>query len=412
MMSSFSQIIRDHLEWLKLNEENVSLSIYSSTNMRKKFLILFFILTSFVLAACGSTSASWPGITARGNVVYVAYGPSVAAFDVVAGKQLWSFPTEPNQATLFYASPSVKDEHIVVGDYGTASGFFGSSKEFVLYGLEDNGENIPTILWSNNELLQDRLVASPLQVNGSVYVGTADNVLLALDAKTGTEKWRQETGNSIWAQPLFRDGVVYVVSLDKKLYAFEAETGDLLWDIQFAGSMISQPAIGEALLYAGTFDNKVHAVDLNTGEEKWVIETEGWVWSSPVIDDNALYIADLEGNIYAIDASTGTELWTKQNSGLGTVQATPVVSDGKIIFSGGDKTTDKDQQQGTLLALATADGTELWRQRTSVPVYSTPVIVGDQLVVALNSTQGLLFLYNLETGQQQGEPLAPPAAEE
>lgn len=387
------------------------MSIYNPISIRKKFLILFFILASFVLAACDSTNTNWPGITARDNVVYVAYGPAVAAFDVVAGKQLWSFPTEQNRATFFYAPPSVKDEHIVVGDYGTASGFFGSTKQFALYGLEDTGSANPTVLWSNNELLHDRLIASPLQVNGSVYVGTADNVLLALDAETGAEKWRQETGNSIWAQPVFRDGVIYVVSLDKKLYAFEVVTGQLLWDIQFGGSMINQPAVGEELLYAGTFDNKVHAVDIVTGKEKWSVETEGWMWASPVIQDNVVYFADLEGNIYAVDGTTGEEIWTKQDSGLGTVQATPVIAGEKIIFAGGDKTTNQDEQQGTLLALAIADGTELWRQRTSVPAYSTPVIVGDQLVVALNSTQGLLFLYDLETGQQQGEPLAPPAAE-
>ncbi|MCA9937111.1 MAG: PQQ-like beta-propeller repeat protein [Anaerolineales bacterium] len=385
--------------------------MYTEKRLRRQPAIILFIIAAVILSACSGliANANWPGITVQENVVYVAYGAGVAAFDIAAGTELWNFPTETEARISYYAAPSVENSRIVIGDYGAPGSFFSPGVRVTIYALETGDGGTPTLLWSSDTLARDRIVAPPLQVNDVVYIGTADNFLLAIDATNGAELWRFEAGHSIWAQPVFQDGTLYVVSLDKKLYALDAETGAQKWEMSFGGSIINTPAVGSDLLYLGTFDNKLHAVDLATGEERWSVDTGGWAWSGPTLADGVVYEADLEGNLYALDAETGDVLWSKTNTDLGEVQASPVVVNDAVIFAAADKVGDVETRQGTLLALNTADGSELWRERTPARIFATPVVADEKLVVVMNGTAGLVFMYDLSTGRPVGSPLTPSA---
>jgi eukaryotic-like serine/threonine-protein kinase len=66
-----------------------------------------------------------------------------------------------------------------------------------------------------------------------VYVGSNDGHLYAIDARSGREKWRLETGAEILSSPVVADGVVYVGSQDGYLYGVDAATGQVQW--QFSG---------------------------------------------------------------------------------------------------------------------------------------------------------------------------------
>ena len=56
--------------------------------------------------------------------------------------------------------------------------------------------------------------------DGTVYVGSEDNKLYAINGKTGVKLWEFETGHYVHSYPAFgSDGTVYVGSDDTKLYA-------------------------------------------------------------------------------------------------------------------------------------------------------------------------------------------------
>ncbi len=375
--------------------------------------LLFFMLAGLLFAACGDLveNANWPGLSARGSVVYVAYGPAVAAFDLDSRAELWSYPLEPAAGRSFFASPSVADNRVIIGDYGVSGGFLSPAVKVSLLALDTSGDGPPRELWINDELARDRIVAPPLQVGETVYVGTADNLLLALNAGSGRELWRFETGHSIWAQPLLQDEILYVVSLDKRLYAISREDGALQWQVEFGGAIINQPVLGEGMLYAGSFDNKLHAVDLSTGTEAWSVDAGGWIWAGPALAGDRVFFADLDGMLYAVDAGTGNPAWTVDGTALGLVQATPIIYEDLIIFAGADVESEEEQLGGTLLAVRQDTGAEVWRQRTPAPVYASPILVDDRLVVAVSSAQGLLFVYDAATGQPDGAPVAPAASQ-
>jgi outer membrane protein assembly factor BamB len=56
--------------------------------------------------------------------------------------------------------------------------------------------------------------------NGVVYVGSYDNKVYALNARTGAKLWSYATGSSVYSSPSVVNGMVYIGSDDDKIYAF------------------------------------------------------------------------------------------------------------------------------------------------------------------------------------------------
>ncbi|MER5911896.1 PQQ-binding-like beta-propeller repeat protein, partial [Streptomyces sp. NPDC001982] len=63
--------------------------------------------------------------------------------------------------------------------------------------------------------------SSPTVADGVVYVGSDDNNLYAVDARTGKKRWAFPTGSAVSSSPTVADGVVYVGSDDNNLYAVQ-----------------------------------------------------------------------------------------------------------------------------------------------------------------------------------------------
>ena len=54
---------------------------------------------------------------------------------------------------------------------------------------------------------------------GAVYFGSHDNIVYALDAKTGEPLWTYETGGGVFSSPAVSGGIVYIGSDDGFVYA-------------------------------------------------------------------------------------------------------------------------------------------------------------------------------------------------
>ena len=68
------------------------------------------------------------------------------------------------------------------------------------------------------------MLSSPAVVDGSVYIGSYDGKVYALDAVNGRLKWSFATGYAVVSSPAVADGVVFVGSEDSKVYALNAST--------------------------------------------------------------------------------------------------------------------------------------------------------------------------------------------
>ena len=349
------------------------------------------------LSACGGRIANtnWAGLSTDGSWVYLAFGPRVLAYNPATQAQSWIFPAEAS-TVQFYSAPSAEGDRVVFGDYGRPGGFFSPRVTVSIYAVENVDSGTPRELWTNSESAADKIVSPPLQVGDQLFVGTADNHVLALNADDGSERWNYETGHAIWGQPSFRDGTLYVDSMDWSVYALDAATGDLVWKTPLGGALASRPVLGEDLMYVSSFDGNVHALDIASGEVRWSAPAADWVWGAPALENGTIYYSDIQGNVFAADAETGEQMWT-QSAGV-RVQSTPVVV-GDMLYIASQ--TGGETPAGALTAYSLTDGTMKWTQPTAVPLLATPVVVGDDtIVVGLQNADALLIGFDLATGQE------------
>ncbi len=358
-------------------------------------IILFSV--AFILSACGTrvANSNWPGMTAGENgVVYVAFGPGIVAVDLNEQKQLWVYrPQESNASLQFYAPPSFDQGQLVFGDYGASGGFISASVTVSVYALEELLSQNPVLAWSQSQVAQDRIIAQPLQLEDRVIVGTADNFVVALANQDGRPIWNDpfEAGHSIWGHPIEDDGVIFVPSLDKNVYALDAETGEEIWQSNVGGSVSDKLVMNGDLIYVGSFDKQVHALDKATGASRWTAPAQAAVWGAPAYADGVVYFVDLDGNAFAVGAETGELRWERPVAEY--VVAATVVDDGVVyVAAAGDPDIAPAERQGTLIALSADTGEELWQNQMPSPLFTTPVIVEDSIVVAMQNETGPLTL--------------------
>ncbi|TKA11826.1 serine/threonine protein kinase [Actinacidiphila oryziradicis] len=225
--------------------------------------------------------------------------------------------------------------------------------------------------------------SSPAVADGTVYIGSYDGKVYALDAGTGTQKWAHTTGDGVGSSPAVADGTVYIGSYDGKVYALDAATGTEKWT-HTTGGPVASPAVADGTVYIGSRDHKVYALDAATGTKKWTHTTGDWVLSSPAVADGTVYIGNRDGKVYALDAATGTEKWTHTTDGL--VESSPAVADGTVYVGSWD---------GKVYALDAATGTEKWAHTTG-EVLSSPAVADG--TVYIGSYDGKVYALDAATG--------------
>jgi len=94
--------------------------------------------------------------------------------------------------------------------------------------------------------------SSPAVANGVVYIGSRDNKVYALNARTGHKLWSYRTGDWVLSSPAVASGIVYVGSQDGKVYALNARTGTKLWIYATGGYVQSSPAVTKGRVYVGS----------------------------------------------------------------------------------------------------------------------------------------------------------------
>ena len=130
-------------------------------------------------------------------------------------------------------------------------------------------------------------------------------------AAAGTEQWSFTTGGGVRSSPTVVDGTIFVGSTDDHLYAVDAVTGEQEWAFETRGwkAVKSSPTVVDETVFVGSDDTNLYAVAAATGEEQWVFKTEDAVSSSPTVVNETVYIGSYDKNLYAVDAATGKKEW-------------------------------------------------------------------------------------------------------
>ncbi|MEO8289186.1 MAG: PQQ-binding-like beta-propeller repeat protein [Chloroflexota bacterium] len=180
--------------------------------------------------------------------------------------------------------------------------------------------------------INGRIGSTPAVAAGTVYIGSADDYLFALDARTGTEKWKFRTAGASVNSPSVAGGVVYFSGGDGALHALDSERGTEIWSFSlpalpvgnpfWSSSWFSNPVIVGDIVYVGNQRNEFFALDAQTGLVKWRKPVEASVEYAPAVADGMVYFGTAHGSnightetyVYALDAATGREIWKARQS--------------------------------------------------------------------------------------------------
>lgn len=215
--------------------------------------------------------------------------------------------------------------------------------------------------------------------DGLIYVGSWNNKVYGLDAKTGQAKWSFTTGRLINASPAVGpDGTVFAGSYDHKLYALDGKTGAKKWEFVTGDIVNRAPAVGaQNVVYVGSQDHKLYALDGATGAKKWEFAT-GAAVSAPVLGGDGTVYVGADG-VYALDAATGKPKWSF-----------PTDYDPEAPISlGPDGTVYAAARGGTLFALDGATGARKWSAKFAGAIQWAPVVSGGRLYVGADRLYAL-----------------------
>lgn len=153
-----------------------------------------------------------------------------------------------------------------------------------------------------------------------VYVGSFDGHVYAVDRKDGKELWRQDTTAPVTSSPALIDGKIVVGNRGPGLVALNPSDGAVVWRAPFWGSWVESTAVPyENLFYIGSSDlRRVTCYDPADGRVVWRTDVFGWNWGRPLVTDKLVYVGVAGGNPYvirhlpsltALDRKTGKIVW-------------------------------------------------------------------------------------------------------
>jgi outer membrane protein assembly factor BamB len=240
----------------------------------------------------------------------------------------------------------------------------------------------------------DRVRSSPTVADGTVYVGSGDSTLYAVDAATGDQEWAfTQPSDWVYSSPTVADGTVYVGSHDATLYAVDAATGEQQWAFtQPSRRVYSSPTVAGGTVYVGSFDETLYAVDAATGSQEWAFtQPSGEVRSSPTVADGTVYVRSWDETLYAVDAATGDQEWAFTQPSDHLVRSSPTVADGTVYVGSDDE---------TLYAVDAATGDQQWAfTQPSDDVYSSPTVADGTVYVGSGDSN--LYAVDAATGEQE-----------
>jgi outer membrane protein assembly factor BamB len=250
-----------------------------------------------------------------------------------------------------------------------------------------------------------RIVSTPAVGVNTIYVGSLDRKLFAVDSRTGKKKWvfgeKDEMDDLVLSSPATNaDGsVIYIASKDNRLYAV-SDAGKPLWSFSTQGSIDSSPKVGlDGTIFVASHDQKLYALPANPTNKKrptpiWVYRAnEKFRGSSPEfsVAGNLIYIGDEGGNLHAVSTTKAGQA-NKQNDKTQWVKklcdkitSSPKAdTDGTIYiscwgrFDPTRKTTytAEDKLKGEIKAID-AQGKVKWTVETDGPVLASPQIGRD-----------------------------------
>lgn len=213
---------------------------------------------------------------------------------------------------------------------------------YVMYGSNDNLVHAVDLrtgqeMWTLATL---GAVTSPVTVaepavsftdSPMAFVGSNDGNVYARDAlRTNAQQaWQFPTEGPVVAPPAVASGIVYVGSTDGYLYALRTAEGNMapdrrmVWRFGPVGEIRGGPLLAEGYVWFGSGDGFLRAINPSSGIERCRVNTAGAISSTPVYFDGHIYVSSENNNVWKIDPSNCVPVLSYPSAA--PVKASPVI---------------------------------------------------------------------------------------
>ncbi len=197
-------------------------------------------------------------VNGRMQVLFGGGDGWLRAYDAASGHEIWRFDGNPKDAR-WLPRPGVFSRSFII-----ASPVFAGGRVFVAMGQSPEHGNAPSLihaispsgqgdvtasrlLWTSRDV--GRVVATPIEKDGLLYVADVGGMVHCLDAATGTLVWEHDTYAAIWGSFLLAGDRLYVGNEDGTMTILRTgRRKELLGEIEMDGALYSLPAlVGDAL---------------------------------------------------------------------------------------------------------------------------------------------------------------------
>lgn len=238
--------------------------------------------------------------------------------------------------------------------------------------------------------VEEEIRGSVTVFDNTVFVGSYDTNLWAVDAEHGSLRWKFATDGGISTTPdIDQDkGTVIIGSDDGNLYSVDIRSGRDNWKVTTRGPIRSSPNVIHGHVFFGSDDGFLYAVRLTTGRIAWRYDAGVPIRCRPLVTDNMIITGTEGGDVYALDLA-GQLKWrftTKRS-----VMSSPIFYDGIAYFGSNDY---------HLYAVDTKNGWSIWKFRSGKPIVSSPVVVDNELIV-FGSVDGFVYGLDIFSGKEK-----------
>jgi outer membrane protein assembly factor BamB len=248
---------------------------------------------------------------------------------------------------------------------------------------------------------------TPAVAGGIVYAGDTGGIVYALDAETGKELWRQDLQSGWTSAPVVVDDTVYVAVAPYRAslhvavqdgtvvvgsgLAGQPGDGIELYALDRTSGDIQWESGGDRLRQPGLF-----AFDADDGMLAWQFDMPS-LESGPAISGQHVYAgSSLDGNFYALDLASGAEAWIAPIGEDLPSDSSPAISGGSLFIT---------TAFGQVICLDSSSGAERWRAEVEHNSLNSSAIVIGSVVYVVDTSWGLSALSTTDGSMLWSEQL-------
>ncbi len=332
-----------------------------------------------ILAACGDKSdfsgsdgdMDWPLF--RGDVGLSGY----ASIDLPEKPSLlWSFRSD----TRTVSSPVIEK--------GTT---YWCDRRGRLRGVDIKGE------LTFDYDFKTAVEATPMIYDSTVYIGRIDGFMSAVSLAKRDTIWNFETMGQVSASPNLmkfsgRKAVIFG-SYDNNLYCVDAKTGEELSRFESGYYLNGAAAVWKGHVIYGGCDSWVRIVDCKTGIQTDSILLDAYVPASPAIMGDYCYVGDYSGNIYKLMLENGKIIRhmkiVAEEGDNGSFVSVPAISSEAYYYLSGER---------YIHAKSRKNGKIIWKYMLKGNVgESSPLVCNDKVIICTKT--GIVSILHAETGK-------------